>query len=278
MAQYQIKTGGKRLRALIPPLIFEAYGKNPLKAIPMGAALEIIHNATLVHDDLQDGDVLRRGLPTLWKKFGSAQAINCGDALFYFGIDLLNRLECEASKKNKGIALVLEATLSVIEGQAQEFLMKEEDFPGVKRYLSVIEKKTGALFELCFLLPLEILGRSQKEKKEVQNMARLWGILFQIRDDFLDLYGEKGRGHLGCDIEEGKISFFVASLNDIGSRKDRIALREILFLGGGQKNIQRALRLFEKYNLKEAALKKMASLESEIGRSELGRAMFDRLF
>ena len=97
MSRYHFSTGGKRLRALIPCWVYSAYGKNPADAIDLGCAIEMIHNATLVHDDLQDGDTVRRGKPTVWKKFSEAQAINCGDAMFQFAFQILCELNLDPS-------------------------------------------------------------------------------------------------------------------------------------------------------------------------------------
>ncbi|HRK03382.1 MAG TPA: polyprenyl synthetase family protein, partial [Oligoflexia bacterium] len=80
MTRYHFETGGKRLRGVIPSAVFECFKRDPKEILYFGAAVEMIHNATLVHDDLQDGDELRRGRPTVWKKYSVPQAINCGDA------------------------------------------------------------------------------------------------------------------------------------------------------------------------------------------------------
>ena len=144
MGHYHFSTGGKRLRALIPCWIYAAYGKDPREAIPLGCALELIHNATLVHDDLQDGDLVRRGKATVWAKFGNAQAINCGDSLFYFSIQMLSEMNLPAKSFQKITLRLIQGALQVIEGQAQEFLMKSEVEPKLKRYLGVIRGKTAA--------------------------------------------------------------------------------------------------------------------------------------
>src|SRR6185437_14673588 len=129
----------------IPCWVYAAYGKNPSDAVGLGCALEMIHNATLVHDDLQDGDTVRRGKPTVWKKYSAAQAINCGDAMFQFAFQMLCDAELPAQTVRKISSLASRGTLLVIEGQAQEFLMKEERSPGVERYLGVVRGKTAAL-------------------------------------------------------------------------------------------------------------------------------------
>src|SRR5262249_27078027 len=122
MSRYHFSTGGKRLRALIPCWLYAVYGADPMSAIPLGCALELVHNATLVHDDLQDRDTVRRGQPTVWNRFSAEQAINCGDALFQFAWEMLLDLDVEAARFRRVSRRIVRATLQVIEGQAQEFL------------------------------------------------------------------------------------------------------------------------------------------------------------
>lgn len=191
MSRYHFATGGKRLRALIPCWVFAFHGEDPLKAVPLGAALELIHNATLVHDDLQDGDVVRRGKPTVWKKYSEAQAICCGDALFQFAFEMLEALDVPAERWRNIHRRLTRATLLVIEGQAQEFLMKDEDFPTYERYLGVVRGKTAALFAAAVASALEALGRSAEECHLAEIHAMEAGVTFQIQDDVLDIYGEK---------------------------------------------------------------------------------------
>lgn len=191
MTSYHLDTGGKRLRALIPIQIFAACGADPAKAVPLGVAVEMIHNATLVHDDLQDGDEMRRDRPTVWKKYSAAQAINCGDAMFQFAFRLLAKLDIDPACLIRLFDRAAAATIKVIEGQAQEFLMKEERCPGVSRYIGVIRGKTSGLFALPIVGAMEALGLSAAANACVEDAAMDLGMLFQIQDDLLDIYGKR---------------------------------------------------------------------------------------
>ena len=92
MANYHFDTGGKRIRALIPAAVFSLCGMKGSSMPEFPAAIEILHNATLIHDDLQDGDETRRGKPTIWKSYGPAQAINSGDAFFFLIMSMPKQL------------------------------------------------------------------------------------------------------------------------------------------------------------------------------------------
>lgn len=273
MASYHLETGGKRIRGLIPIYILSKMGADPRKGIPLGAAVEMIHNATLVHDDYQDGDEFRRNRPTVWKKYSGPQAINCGDAMFHYAIGLMAKVPTDSSRLIRLIQKSVEATLAVIEGQAQEFLMKAEPYPGLTRYLEVVQGKTSGLLVLPFVAALEVLGLPEETIQAVGERAQDLGILFQIQDDLLDLYGKKGRDQAATDIAEGKVSALVAIFNDLANKADRERLAEILTKPRdltGPDEIQDALGLFNQYDVK-------AKAQDEIQKLTLGISQETRL-
>ncbi|HUP56675.1 MAG TPA: polyprenyl synthetase family protein, partial [Bdellovibrionota bacterium] len=265
MARYQLSSGGKRLRALVPLWVYERLGRDPIEAIPLGCAVELVHNATLVHDDLQDGDVLRRGKPTVWKHWSPAQAINSGDALFQLAFIVA------AGAKTERLPSVLErlarGTLSVIEGQAQEFLMKEEPYPVLERYLGVVRGKTAALFATAVGMPLLALARPEQEIAQAEDAALKAGIVFQLQDDLLDLYGAKGRERRGTDIAEGKVSSLIAWVNARDRGRDRERLAELL----GQPrdltsdaDIGEAIAILERQGAREGVMHEIASIRRSL--------------
>ena len=267
MTQYHFETGGKRLRALIPLYFYEAVGRNAHDLIPFGAAVEMVHNATLVHDDLQDGDEMRRNRPTIWKKHSPAQAINCGDAMFQYAFSLLGRLRLDPSVTIALMQRMATATVQVIEGQAQEFIMKDESYPGFKRYLEVIRGKTSGLFALPVVSALEAAGISSEVCKTVEALSMDLGVLFQIQDDVLDVYGEKGRALRASDVAEGKISAFVALVNDHGSQGDKQMLNQILRKPRETttpSDIETAIGIFERNQCKQRAIDFIKEIQGRI--------------
>ncbi len=208
MARYHMKTGGKRLRALLPLLTAEALGSDPAALVPLGAACEVLHNATLVHDDLQDGDRLRRGEPTVWARYGMPQAINLGDAMFYWTLLLVQRLDAPADRREAVAERVLLETLRVIDGQEQEFSLKTAP-ANLEGYFAMVEGKTSGLFALPMAGAALYCGAPPAVVDDLAEAARHMGVLFQIQDDVLDLYGSKGRDMVGTDIAEGKRSALV---------------------------------------------------------------------
>ncbi len=209
MCDYHMQTGGKRLRAVIPLAIAQTLDTSPTRVIPLGAACELLHNATLVHDDIQDGDATRRDETAVWKRFGKARAINAGDAMLYWPISLLDRLECSDRTHRQLVQRLVRDMVRVIDGQEREFLLMTHQNTDRDDYFRMVEGKTGGLFSLALAGAAQLCGASSDRIEAIERAATQLGVLFQIQDDILDLYGDKGRKQPGNDLREGKISALV---------------------------------------------------------------------
>ncbi|MBN1771492.1 MAG: polyprenyl synthetase family protein [Deltaproteobacteria bacterium] len=273
MCGYHLATGGKRLRALVPLLTAEALGADPVPLRPFAAACEMLHNATLVHDDLQDGDTTRRGRPTVWKRWSAAQAVNLGDAMFYWAVALLGRLEVPEARRWEAIELLVRGTLRVIDGQVREFQLKDDPAPGMSGYVRMIEGKTSGLFEIPLVGAARLVGAAPEAATALGEAARDLGVLFQIQDDLLDLYGDKGRERRGTDVAEGKISALVVHALGCAGAADAQRLREVLTKAREQTSddeIDWADRLFRRCGSVRFALDEIARRERAVaGRPEL---------
>ena len=201
--------GGKRLRARLALAAAEALGVPRHEAVAWAAACELLHNATLIHDDLQDGDRYRRGQLATWARYGAAQAINAGDLLLMLPYAVLEHVPVSADRKwFLAQALARHAEL-VVRGQAAELdllPMGRLDWEG---YRSSVEGKTAALFSLPVEGAAIIAGWAPERATLLGNTFAPIGTLFQVQDDVLDLYGDKGRDVPGSDIREGKVSALV---------------------------------------------------------------------
>jgi geranylgeranyl pyrophosphate synthase len=228
MCRYHMNTGGKRLRALLPLAVAEAFGQDPGALVPFGAACELLHNATLVHDDLQDRDRVRRGEETVWVRFGEPRAINLGDAMLYWTLLLATRLECTCQKRERISKRILRETLRVVDGQEREFLLKDIAQPSMDDYFQMVEGKTSGLFSLPVAGAAAFCGAPDDVIDELEVAAGHLGVLFQIQDDVLDLYADKGREHRGTDICEGKISALVVHFLAHAPDDEADWLRELL--------------------------------------------------
>ncbi len=261
---YQLNTGGKRLRALLPLVIAQALGNDPAKLVPFGAACEMLHNATLVHDDVQDGDDERRGAPTVWKRYGLPAAINCGDAMFYYALSLLYTLDITAEQKVALSSFFMQETLKVINGQELEFALQKAENPTLAQYSVMVEGKTSGLFALPIVGAAKICGAAPAIQEALANAAKYLGILFQIQDDFLDIYGQKGRAFVGSDIAEGKRSFL--ALYALSATKDHGRLRAILDTPRNETSkemIAEAIAIFDSVDTAGAALQEINTLKNK---------------
>jgi len=204
--------GGKLLRPALVCFSCEALGGEAEKALPLACALELVHNFSLVHDDIQDGDELRRGRPTAWKAFGIAQAINVGDGLL--ALALRTALEEDSLPPGTLIAAhraLLSATFRMIEGQVLDLSLEGTPDGGVERYLDMARKKTGALLGCALELGALAAGRPELSQDHFQ-LGETLGLAFQARDDLLGIWGDPAvtGKPAGSDLARGKRSWPVA--------------------------------------------------------------------
>lgn len=227
MAEFHLGTGGKRLRALLPIAVSIANHKDPEGMLSFAAACELLHNATLVHDDLQDGDETRRDQPTIWVKYGKPQAINLGDALLYYAIGGVIKTDAPAELKQRTLRRFVSDSLQVIDGQEREFLLQEETAT-LEDYFRMVEGKTSGLFSLPFAGAASLCGASDETLDAIEKASTHLGVAFQIQDDVLDIYADKGRERRGSDIAEGKRSVLAVYALTHAEETDRAWLFEVL--------------------------------------------------
>jgi len=230
MTAFHLATGGKRLRALIPVWVCGNLGGDAAAAVSVGVGLELLHNATLVHDDLQDGDQTRRGQQTVWRRWGAAQAINAGDALYFQGLaEILT-----APGGARCAALASDALIRVIEGQAMEFQLQlprdnqDAIAPTVEAWMHMAGGKTAALFAACMASGGVCAGADDATIEALGLMGEQIGLLFQVQDDYLDIVGDKGRERRATDLAEGKLSFPVTWALTHGGAQQVARLAEII--------------------------------------------------
>ncbi len=182
---------GKALRPVLCLLACEAAGGDWRKALPVAAALELVHNFSLIHDDIQDRDAERRHRPTVWRLWGEAQAINAGDAMLTLARMAALRLAEQAPPAVvlSAVRLLDERTLEMVEGQVLDIEFEERLDVDVDAYLEMISRKTGALFDAAFSLGALAAGRPPQDVETMGRCGRLSGIAFQVRDDVMGIWG-----------------------------------------------------------------------------------------
>lgn len=219
---------GKRIRPLLVLLCTSSCGASWQLALPAAAAIELVHNFSLVHDDIQDNSSKRRGRDTAWIKWGAPMAINVGDALFVMSSQAIIDL-----KENYASDVVMKAAetlhntcLDLTRGQYLDMSYEERNDLGVEDYWHMISGKTSALIAACCHIGA-LLGGADEEKQEIyRSFGHYLGLAFQVQDDILGIWGdEKVTGKsVSSDLVEGKNSLPVlAGLEKKGKFAERWA-------------------------------------------------------
>ncbi|WP_330633572.1 polyprenyl synthetase family protein [Halocatena halophila] len=242
---YQVETGGKRLRPGLVLLISDLCGLGQSPKLDSAAAIELLHTFSLIHDDLVDGDRVRREEPAFWVEYGTDDAVNIGDLLLVYALSLV---------PEGGKSVALEAVHGMAVGQQLDFELSDRRDVTEAEYMEMVKYKTGALLELCLSLP-QILTDTDLG---IDGYNALWPA-FQIRDDLLDFEAGKGRAEIGNDVRAGKRTLMAIHADD-----DRVY--DILDKPAAEttdEEIETVQKIFEETNSFEYARQRMDSLATE---------------
>ena len=209
-ASHLIEHGGKRLRPYMVIKSCEVLGGTAKQALPAAAAVEMIHNFTLVHDDIMDNDEMRHGVPTVHTKFGIPVGILAGDVLFSKAFETIS----SGSNVREKVSLALvrklaKACVNVCEGQILDISMAQsQKIPSESQYIKMIEKKTSSLFEVSCAMGAICANTKRKDVENLSLFGKNLGIAFQIVDDLIGIVGDPKitKKPVGNDIREGKKS------------------------------------------------------------------------
>ncbi len=211
MAAECLRSGGKRLRARLALAAGHALGVAEEVLVPWAAACELLHNATLIHDDIQDADRVRRGRPTAWARHGVGQAINAGDLMLMLPFLAVGEIEAPPATRGRLCAAIAIAAARTARGQAEEMDLPNHDEVGWPEWIRAAEGKSGALLGLPVQGAAILAGLDDRCSHALGAAFSRAGVLYQLQDDLLDLSAEKGKGRAGSDIREGKMSALVVA-------------------------------------------------------------------
>lgn len=233
---------GKRIRPLLVLMSAVACDGDPAQALPAAAAVELLHNFSLIHDDIEDGDALRRGRPTLWKIHGVPQGINSGDAMFAQAHQAMQRL-AEAGVPAQRVLHALRVfdgmCVHLTAGQHLDIGFEQRSDVTADEYLAMISGKTGALVMACCEIGGIVAGASALQLAALHDFGFGVGRAFQLQDDVLGIWGDtaktgKAQGDLArrkktlpvlhaCDQDAGlRAGYFGEGLIDEQSVANRI--------------------------------------------------------
>jgi geranylgeranyl diphosphate synthase type I len=204
-----IKAGGKRLRPFMTLKFHGLYSQDERAALPAAAALELVHNFTLIHDDIMDRDDMRHGVPTVHIKFGEPLAILAGDVLFAEAFRMVAEtpaFQGDFHRANSAVRLLAGSLIALCEGQALDVRTAEGGMFSEGQYYEIIEKKTAALFEASAVMGVLTGGGGEQDVKHARLYARNVGMAFQMVDDLLGVVGDASvtGKPVGGDLKEGK--------------------------------------------------------------------------
>ncbi len=272
------KALGKMLRPSLLMFIADELSKDVVKALPAAIAIELIHNFSLIHDDIEDGDEVRRGRPTVWKLIGIPQAINAGDLMYSLAVRSAFKAGLEVTES------IVESARSMIEGQGMDIDF-EKRWVDVNSYMDMIDNKTGALICCSFRTGGMIAHASNATVDALTLIGKELGRAFQIRDDLLGVWGDgdvTGKPH-GSDIRRKKKSYPVALLIQRAGKEGK-KLLETAYAHGqvSDSDIADVIELMTRLDVKESAeqavkehLKSASKALDLLSLSQKGREMMD---
>jgi len=204
---YAMGQNGKRIRPNLLLLITQVLGGDRAGALDAAVAFEMLHNFTLIHDDIMDNAELRRGEETVAKQWGTNVAILAGDTLFAKATEIM--LKYRHKQLVSLMTLFLKTTVKICEGQQMDLDFETQTNVTVERYLKMIEYKTGVLFGACAKAGSVLGSAGPRVQKYLYDFGVHLGVAFQIQDDLLDVYGdpEKFGKPIGGDIKANKKTY-----------------------------------------------------------------------
>ena len=249
--------GGKRWRPSLFLLICEALGKNPEDFVDFAIIPEVIHNGTLMVDDIEDASEYRRGKPCTYKIYGLDIAINAGNAMYYLPLLPLieNRKKVSSKKLRKIYEIYVQEMINLSLGQAMDIAwhrgLANADEIDEKDYLQMCAYKTGTLARMAAKIAAVLADANKELVEKLGRFAESIGIAFQMQDDILDLTGKdfaEKKGGRGKDVTEGKRTLLVIHTLKVANVEDKRRLVKILNMHtSDRKLIDEAVKIIEKY-------------------------------
>lgn len=203
-----LSIGGKRVRPVLCLMAADAYGTEDDQVMKAALAVELFHNFSLVHDDIMDKADIRRGQPTVHKKFCQSTAILSGDVLNVYAYQLLNDLESE--NKKAIIDLFNKTAIEVCEGQQMDMDFEDRTEVDIDEYIEMISLKTSVLLACSLEIGALLSSAPKTDADLLYEFGKNVGVAFQLKDDYLDSYGEQSKTgkKVGGDILANKKTIF----------------------------------------------------------------------
>jgi geranylgeranyl diphosphate synthase type II len=260
--QHILNLKGKRLRPVMVMLAAESYGLSQEESISTGAALEVFHNFTLVHDDIMDNAKLRRGTITVHEKYGIERAIVTGDAMYPLAIGLL--IQGHEDKTKLIMNVFNKMAKGVMEGQQFDMDFEEMKEISLDDYMNMIRLKTSVLFGAACELGAIIGGASEDDRNLFYQFGLNTGLAFQMMDDYLDTFGDSDFGKtIGGDILRNKKTFLLVTAMQNANPKQKKQIKALLEEEQEEKKVAGFINLYLEMNIAQICLDKMETFHQQ---------------
>lgn len=254
-AGHLIVNGGKRLRPYMVIRSCQILGGKSSTAMIAASAVEMVHNFTLVHDDIMDNDEMRHGVPTVHKKFGMPIAILAGDVLFSKAFQIISESKLSPNANIHLISRLAKACVDVCEGQLLDIKMADEKrIPTAAEYITMIGKKTAALFDVSCAMGAICATNKPKDISNLSTFGRNLGIAFQITDDLIGVMGDPKvtKKPVGNDLREGKKSLpILMAIKLAKGNEKKIILKAFGNSKISKKDLNRAVEVIRSLGIEE---------------------------
>ncbi|MFH1295689.1 MAG: polyprenyl synthetase family protein [Bacteroidota bacterium] len=266
--EYALSQGGKRLRPLLVLLSCEMFGGNPDEAMNPAIGVEIFHNFTLLHDDIMDQALLRRGTQTVYKKWNSNVAILSGDTMFVMAYEYVCRVT--PAKLPDVLATFNDTARKVCEGQQYDMNFETQMEVNLDDYFMMIRLKTAVLIACCVKVGAIMAGADPQDAENIYKFGENLGMAFQLQDDLLDAFGDTSKfgKEIGGDIVSNKKTFLYLKAFELADENTRDEIEQ-LFRDQQVNPDKKVQRIQEIYLLLE-----IDTITQEIIEGYLKRAIF----
>ena len=272
-AGHLIVNGGKRLRPYMVIRSCQILKGKVSNAMPAASAVEMVHNFSLVHDDIMDNDEMRHGVPTVHKKFGMPIAILAGDVLFSKAFQVITDSKLPATATTQLVSRLSKACVDICEGQLLDVKMAEEKkIPSQAEYITMIGKKTAALFDVSCAMGAICATNKPKDISNLSSFGRNLGIAFQITDDLIGVMGDPKitKKPVGNDLREGKKSLpILMAIKSAKGTDKKIILKAFGNTKIPKKDLDKAVEVIRSLgieeNVRKQALKYAEKAEKALG-------------
>ena len=220
-SSYLLSLGGKRIRPILLLMAHQMFNNNFKTSLPAALAIELFHNFTLLHDDIMDESIIRRGQATVNKKWSNNIAILSGDIMLVHSYRLLNKLRSDYSKEI--FEVFNTAALEVCEGQYMDMVFEDRNDVNIDEYIKMIQYKTAALLSASLKIGAINAGANDTLSQNLYDFGKNIGIAFQLNDDFLDVFGdtENFGKKIGGDIMMNKKTYLYLKSLELSNNKQK---------------------------------------------------------